>query len=254
MKLDSATTRIYDGLPIVALLATPLAVALPFGWSVYTDLMQLTGIGWLALSSAIAATIALESIGITAGKTALDYYARSDRRWLVAALIMALYVAVIGIEVLNAAFTQIAGLSIIAILILSPSVYLLVALRTQLIEETESSRELRSEQIAQERKLREQDAQLQAELTKLKAHTESTIALREQEERFRVKAEARKVKHETKLPQLVVVPPGSNGTGPKQLENGQWACPHYPETCSYPPQPSKMAVAGHMRRHKEDKE
>lgn len=119
--------RFYDALAVAAVILTPVAMMAAFGWTAYSAILDETGVQSLALVSGIATAAAVETIGIVAGETALWFHGRRDRRWMTAALILALYVA-FGLVILRE--TALALLPIMA-----GSVYVLVGLRAQAARE-----------------------------------------------------------------------------------------------------------------------
>lgn len=122
-------TRFYNVLAALAVILTPVAMMTAFGWSAYTAILAETGVPALAALSGIATAAAVEAIGIVAGETALWFHGRDDRRWRVAAAILALYVA-FGLAVLwSTALTLLP--------VLAGAVYVLVGLRAQAQRETD---------------------------------------------------------------------------------------------------------------------
>ena len=112
----------YDILGLLAMIATPLAASIFFGWKSYQGVHSLTdGVLWLAIPAGIGAAIGLESVGIFAGHVATDFYKAEDPRWKLAALLLVAYVAIGVIELW--------GTTGVAIFLISPMVYLLVGLR-----------------------------------------------------------------------------------------------------------------------------
>ena len=122
-------TRFYNFLAAAAVILTPVAMMTAFGWAAYTSILAETGVPALAALSGIATAAAVEAIGIVAGETALWFHGRADRRWRVAAAILALYVA-FGLAVLWS--TALALLPVLA-----GAVYVLVGLRAQAQRETD---------------------------------------------------------------------------------------------------------------------
>ena len=116
-------TRFYNALAALAVILTPVAMMAAFGWTAYTAILAQTGVPALAALSGLATAAAVESIGIVAGETALWFHGRHDRRWAVAAAILALYVA-FGLVVLR-------GTPLALLPVLAGAVYVLVGLRAQ---------------------------------------------------------------------------------------------------------------------------
>lgn len=83
---------LYDGLGIVAMIATPLAAAIIFGWNLYSYLVSAMVPMALAILGAAAGAVAMESVGIYAGHVAIDYTRRRDWRALVAFAALVFYI------------------------------------------------------------------------------------------------------------------------------------------------------------------
>lgn len=119
--------RFYDTLAVAAVILTPVAMMVAFGWTAYSAILDETGVQALALVSGVATAAAVETIGIVAGETALWFHGRRDRRWMTAALILALYV-VFGLVILR-------GTALALLPIMAGAVYVLVGLRAQAARE-----------------------------------------------------------------------------------------------------------------------
>src|SRR5690606_18342533 len=115
--------RFYDALAALAVILTPVAMMTAFGWSAYAAILAETGVQTLAAISGLATAAAIEVIGIVAGETTLWFHGRNDRRWMIAAAILALYV-IFGLVVLR-------GTALMLLPLMSGSVYVLVGLRSQ---------------------------------------------------------------------------------------------------------------------------
>lgn len=111
----------YDYLGKVAIVVTPLAAAIAFGWSVYESTLATTAVYWLSIIAGMATAVALESVGMLAGHTASDFYQQKDRRWIVAAAVMVIYV--------GAGLYELQGTSVAVVFLISPLVYVLVAMK-----------------------------------------------------------------------------------------------------------------------------
>lgn len=136
-------TRFYNALAIIAVVLTPVAMMATLGYTVYAEVLQMTGLVWLALVSGGATAAALEAVGVVAGETALWFHARRDRRWWTAAAILALYVL--------AGLAMLRGTPLIFLPALAGSVYVLVGLRSQAQRETAAGEQLAAEQRQDER-------------------------------------------------------------------------------------------------------
>lgn len=82
----------YGGLGVVALIVTPLAAALLFGWELF-DYLAGRQLPWaLAVIGGMAGMAALECVGIYAGHVGMDFMRRRDWRGVIAAAAMLFYV------------------------------------------------------------------------------------------------------------------------------------------------------------------
>ena len=116
-------TRFYNALAALAVILTPAAMMAVAGWEAYALTVARTGIGWLAVLTGVATAAALECVGILAGETALHFHGRADRRWRLAAAVLAAYVAA-GLYVLR-------GTPLLFLPVLAGAVYILIGLRAQ---------------------------------------------------------------------------------------------------------------------------
>jgi hypothetical protein len=82
----------YDLLGVVAMIATPMAAALVFGWELYLYFLSISVPTSLAIVGAVSGAIAMESVGVYAGHVGIDYARRRDWRGLVAAAAMVFYI------------------------------------------------------------------------------------------------------------------------------------------------------------------
>lgn len=120
--------RFYDTLAAAAVILTPVAMMTSAGYSAYAATLATTGIPWLAVVAGVATALALECVGILAGELTLWLHGRNDRRWLTAALVLAIYV-IAGVYVLR-------GTALVFLPVLAGAVYVLVGLRAQATRET----------------------------------------------------------------------------------------------------------------------
>lgn len=156
--------RFYDSLAAAAVILTPVAMMTAFGWTAYTAVLSETGAAVLAVLSGIATAAAVEAIGIVAGETALWFHGRKDRRWIAAAVILALYVA-FGVVILR-------GTALVLLPLMAGSVYVLVGLRSQAARETAVENGHETAMIEWQReqwRVKQEDA-TRIKLAKLTAH------------------------------------------------------------------------------------
>jgi len=115
---------IYSIIGTVAMFLTPLAASIAFGWRVYSEVFKSTDESiFLAGVAGIGAAVGLEAVGMLAGHVATDYQSRNDWRWVIAGAILLLY-TYIGWDELRGSVTAV-------IFIISPLVYILVALKNR---------------------------------------------------------------------------------------------------------------------------
>lgn len=117
----------YDYLGKISIIVTPLAAAIVFGWWSYEAAYTITAVAGLSIVAGLSMAIALEGIGMMAGHIASDLYQQKDRRWLIAAFIMIIYVCV--------GLYELRGTSIAVVFLLSPLIYILVAMQHTVGEE-----------------------------------------------------------------------------------------------------------------------
>jgi DNA-binding CsgD family transcriptional regulator len=113
--------KLYDYLGIVAMIATPLAAAVLFGWQLHSYLLDSGLIPWLAIVGGLSGAVAIESVGIYAGHVGMDYARRRDWRGLVAGAALVFYVGFGWSKVPEYG----------AIFVIAAFVYVLVALRAE---------------------------------------------------------------------------------------------------------------------------
>jgi hypothetical protein len=170
--------RLYDALTIIAMITTPAAAALFFGWRIYTAALALTGSEAWATVAGLATAITLEAVGMLAGHVASDFWQRGDGRWKVAVGVMALYVVVGMVELW--------GTTGALVFVLSPAVYLLAALRhtaaIEAVEDAAQAAENHEWQREQERIAAAREHELR--LLEARQRHEATI------ERARIRAES----------------------------------------------------------------
>lgn len=206
-------TRFYNALAALAVVLTPVAMMVAFGWSAYTAILAETGVTALAAIAGIATAAAVEAIGIVAGETALWFHGRADRRWLTAAVILALYVA-FGLIVLR-------GTALALLPVLAGAVYVLVGLRAQAQRESAADAARAGEAIAWEQ---ERWRIQQADRTAVKM--------------AQVQAASKQ--------QASTLLASSNGHGPAAA-GSLYQCKHCPSTFA-----TMQALGGHVRAaHKE---
>jgi hypothetical protein len=157
---------------------TPAAAAIFFGWKIYTAALTLTGSERWAIAAGVATAVALETVGILAGHVGSEFWRRGDKRWRVAALVMALYVAV--------GMWELWGTPGMLVFVLSPAVYLLAALRhTAALEAVEDAAQAAEDTAWQRERERVADARRhEIALLEARQRHEATI------ERARIKAES----------------------------------------------------------------
>lgn len=120
---------IYSLLGYLAMGLTPIGAVIFFGWRVYTAVLEMTGSVWLSLLGGLSAATGLEIVGIFAGHVSMVFWERKDGRWRLAAAIMVVYVAIGVVELW--------GTVGVVMFLISPLVYVLVALRVGLEDEIE---------------------------------------------------------------------------------------------------------------------
>lgn len=113
---------IYDYIGSIAMIAAAMSAAISFGWSVYADTLNTTEAFALAVVSGVATAVTLECVGVLAGHVAVSFWHDGNRLWLVAALIMIGYVA--------AGYYELQGTAVAIVFLISPCVYVLVALQS----------------------------------------------------------------------------------------------------------------------------
>jgi len=152
--------RFYDTLAALAVILTPAAMMIAFGWSAYNAVLAKTGVGWLSIAAGIATAAAIEVVGMVAGETALWLNAQGDRHWTTAAAILVVYVAA-GLFILR-------GSALMPLPVLAGSVYILVGLRARAAREQAGVTRHAAETAAWER---EKWHVMQADRTRIKLAT-----------------------------------------------------------------------------------
>lgn len=209
---------LYQTLITASIIAAPAAAALLFGHEVYQVTVADTGAAWLAIIAGIATAIALEATGIAAGHTAAALHTQGDRRWLVAAAVMAVYVA-IGLYALRGSFVAVA-------FVLAPLAYIIAALRRT------------------------------AEVAAIVASAEETAAAQRRHELERLEIEldherktaAAQRRHEVKVAAASLVPGGRNQTTAPVASAEETAAAYVCDICGHA-YASAQALGGHMRWH-----
>jgi hypothetical protein len=179
---------------------TPAAAAIFFGWKIYTAALALTGSERWAIAAGLATAIALETVGILAGHVASEFWRKGDRRWIVAALVMALYVVV--------GMWELWGTTGALVFVLSPAVYLLAAVRhTAALEAVEDAAHAAEDTAWQRERERIADARAH-ELDVLRLQSERELAIEQQRiaaenevELIRARAEQTRAKAEQRQQQ-----------------------------------------------------
>ncbi len=211
---------LYSFIGGAAMLVTPLAASITFGWRVYSEVYLSTELYWLAIPAGVGAAFGLEAVGIYAGHVTSEFYHARDGRWKLSAIIMLAYV-VIGMM-------ELWGTVGATIFIISPLVYTLVALKhtadteslvVSITETTEAEREIEKEDSETERRRAVEDAKLEhaQKLELLKAERAHVLKM----ERARVKRETetkpkRETRNETNVFE-VSAKVNRNGTGKREL-------------------------------------
>lgn len=150
-------SRFYDTLAALAMILTPAAMMIAFGWSAYSAVLAETGVWWLSIAAGIATAAAIEVVGMVAGETALWLNAQGDRHWTIAAAILAVYVAA-GLYILR-------DTALMPLPVLAGSVYILVGLRARAAREQVAANGRVAEAAAWER---EKWHAIQADRTRIK--------------------------------------------------------------------------------------
>ena len=150
-------SRFYDTLAALAMILTPAAMMIAFGWSAYSAVLAETGVGWAAIAAGFATAAAIEVVGMVAGETALWLNAQGDRHWTIAAAILAVYVAA-GLYILR-------DTALMPLPVLAGSVYILVGLRARAAREHAATNGRATEAAAWER---EKWHAIQADRTRIK--------------------------------------------------------------------------------------
>lgn len=160
--------KTYTTIGIIAMIATPAAAAIFFGWGAYTYLLAEGVPMLLAIAGGVGVAFALEAVGMLAGHVGIELI--RARRWgqmLVPALAMVVYVIVgyTGIEKYAEVF------------LLAPFVYLLVAQLGMVHNESEATTQAEQDDLAWQRRQQEEEARRQHELALKKAETRRELAL-----------------------------------------------------------------------------
>lgn len=189
---------IYQILGWLAVLFTPVAPAFFFGWRVYSAVVEMTQIHWVALGVGLCAAIGLEAIGIFAGHTAVDAW--RAKQWgsaTVATVILGIYV-VIGVWELQGTIGMV-------MFLIAPLGYVVLGLRdtmTKHLSQEEQSQRLLDQQKEAEAKQKQAEAQQKLELERLAKATELEQQAQEAEYQRKVQIAQLRLAHEEKLAEI----------------------------------------------------
>ena len=135
--------NLYDYVGIIAMLVTPLAVAVLFGWELHQYLRGQSVPMSLAIAGGIAGAMAVECVGIYAGHVSMDYIRRRDWRALIAVAAMVVYVWF--------GYSKVGEYGLM--FVLAAFVYALVALRQEAVSVDTAVLQKDQAQLAHERKM-----------------------------------------------------------------------------------------------------
>lgn len=158
----------YTTLGWLATIAVPIAPAFFFGWSVYTEIQtQTNGHTWLAVPIGSLSAFGLEVTGILAGHMLVEFWQRqSYGRAAIAAIILLIYTS-LGVIHLQGTVGAI-------MFLIAPLVYLLVALRHTLTNETAAERD--QTQAQRQQTAADRQHQRQLEITQLQLKHQEKLA------------------------------------------------------------------------------
>lgn len=166
----------YAVLGGLAMLAAPAGAAIYFYWQMHTTTLALTGQPAVAVAGGLAVAITVELVGILAGHVTTHLHRQKDPRWVLAGLALLAYVA--------AGLVELWGTPGAVAFIMSPLVYLLVALRDASQAEAEQQQAIQAEQQAIQLQQAEAEAERQHQLELAKLDANKAVRL----ERVRLKA------------------------------------------------------------------
>lgn len=118
---------IYWYVTILAMIAMPAAAAINFGDAAY-DALAVRTFNWLAVAGGLFTGLGFEFVGILAGHNAIRFYSKNDKRWIIAAIAMCIYIAIGMYELFLIPFARFVPL-------LSGLVYVMAGLENQAVEE-----------------------------------------------------------------------------------------------------------------------
>ena len=150
----SRSISLYTVIGWLGMVAVPIAPAFFFAWRIYSEAITLTQRPWLAIPVAIFSAIGLEIVGIYAGHVGMQYHQRADRRWWLAAGIMLIYVA-IGVYELRGTIGMV-------MFLITPLVYILVALHHGLSEQQAEETAVSQFELAERRRQAEWEREQKA--------------------------------------------------------------------------------------------
>lgn len=143
--------RMYGLIGVLAMVATPAAAAILFGWELYEYLANRQVPLLLAIVGGVGGALAMESAGVYAGHIGIEAWQRGHRPALVIALVaMAVYVFF--------------GWSTLAVygfvFLLAALIYALIAVGQSLRQQDDAVAEERAEERAFERRMAEREAEM----------------------------------------------------------------------------------------------
>lgn len=159
--------KYYTALSAIGSIATPIAPAASIGWEAYAWMLAESGQPALALASGIGSAVGMEIVAALAGHTSLQLYRTQDERWMLAALIMCLYV-VAGLFHLGA---TIGGI----MFVIAAAFYLLVALRSDSAEIATQQLAMKTDKIEFGRELEREKLRLAHEAKLKRIEAKATI-------------------------------------------------------------------------------
>lgn len=103
----------------------PVAPVIFFGWRVFVEVLAMTNLLWLSIPAGILTGIALEIVGILAGRSAIEYWKRDQ--YTIASIAVLILLAYVGIGV-----WELQGTIGAVVFLIAPLVYILIALGSML--------------------------------------------------------------------------------------------------------------------------
>ena len=228
-------TRFYNALAALAVILTPVAMMSALGWAVYAAVLTMTGAPWLAVLSGVATAAALEVVGIVAGETALWFHGQRDRRWLGAAAVLAVYVAV-GLATLR-------GTALAYLPVLAGAVYVLVGLRAQAQRESAADEAQAADARAAAQGAADADRAWQHEQWRIQQADRTAVKLARLQAELQASASSQQAAPSESASSVLA---STNGHGPA-ASSAVYQCKHCASTF-----PTMQALGGHVRAaHKE---